>query len=117
MATFPRSMAKKRCQGAESNRRHQLFQSCALPTELPWRTPVLDWREEVYHPLAARVNALTATVPAQTSVRKSDKAARAVTSSHERNRMGLAAATRNDDRRSRTAGPPSRRPAVPPSRF
>src|SRR6266516_27870 len=25
------------CQGAESNRRHQHFQCCALPTELPWR--------------------------------------------------------------------------------
>jgi hypothetical protein len=24
------------CQGAESNRRHQHFQCCALPTELPW---------------------------------------------------------------------------------
>src|SRR5258708_7114444 len=25
-----------RCQGTESNRRHQHFQCCALPTELPW---------------------------------------------------------------------------------
>src|SRR5579862_6710282 len=24
------------CQGTESNRRHQHFQCCALPTELPW---------------------------------------------------------------------------------
>ena len=24
------------CQGPESNRRHQHFQCCALPTELPW---------------------------------------------------------------------------------
>jgi hypothetical protein len=26
------------CQGTESNRRHQHFQCCALPTELPWPT-------------------------------------------------------------------------------
>ncbi len=26
----------KKCQGPESNRRHQHFQCCALPTELPW---------------------------------------------------------------------------------
>src|SRR5579875_629392 len=29
----------KKCQGAESNCRHQHFQCCALPTELPWRVP------------------------------------------------------------------------------
>ncbi len=28
------------CQGAESNRRHQHFQCCALPTELPWRRAI-----------------------------------------------------------------------------
>src|SRR5260221_10171158 len=27
---------KQKCQGTESNRRHQHFQCCALPTELPW---------------------------------------------------------------------------------
>src|SRR5713101_4002674 len=27
---------QKKCQGPESNRRHQHFQCCALPTELPW---------------------------------------------------------------------------------
>ena len=32
---FP-SLFKKKCQGPESNRRHQHFQCCALPTELPW---------------------------------------------------------------------------------
>ncbi len=26
------------CQGTESNRRHQHFQCCALPTELPWHS-------------------------------------------------------------------------------
>ena len=36
-----RSVAKYReeegwCQGPDSNQRPQLFQSCALPTELPW---------------------------------------------------------------------------------
>ncbi len=35
--TPPRESSKaKGCQGAESNRRHQHFQCCALPTELPW---------------------------------------------------------------------------------
>src|SRR5437868_1471572 len=30
------SEGNKKCQGTESNRRHQHFQCCALPTELPW---------------------------------------------------------------------------------
>ena len=36
------------CQGTESNRRHQHFQCCALPTELPWH--VISMRQTITSP-------------------------------------------------------------------
>src|SRR5215510_4264830 len=41
-----RSSRKKWWAGTGLNRRHQDFQSCALPTELPARTTVSDEREK-----------------------------------------------------------------------
>lgn len=36
------------CRGADSNRRHQDFQSCALPTELPRRKNSSKFQVESY---------------------------------------------------------------------
>src|SRR5260370_20698710 len=40
-----------KCQGTESNRRHQHFQCCALPTELPWRA--ISMRHTITFPLSS----------------------------------------------------------------
>ncbi len=39
------------CQGTESNRRHQHFQCCALPTELPWH--VISMRHTITSPYSS----------------------------------------------------------------